>query len=160
MLTAPTEQAPEQGEAFDQIAKDFNQLILPGITHWQHGQFFAYFPSISTFESMIAELYSASVSNPGFNVSCPCPDSTDDLLTLSSGYARQHVRSSSKSCSTGWQDCSGCQRYSIATLDWGEASFRCDAGRLMYLHGSHARALRLRPPSLAPSPHGKGHCRS
>jgi aromatic-L-amino-acid decarboxylase len=39
-----------------------------GITHWQHPQFFAYFPSISTFESILGELYTASVSNPGFNV--------------------------------------------------------------------------------------------
>ena len=46
--------------------------LIVGITHWQHGQFFAYFPAISTFESMIAELYAASVSNPGFNV---CLDS-------------------------------------------------------------------------------------
>lgn len=62
--------APVQGEGMEVIAGDFNKLILPGITHWQHGRFMAYFPSISTFESMIAELYSASVSNPGFNWVC------------------------------------------------------------------------------------------
>ncbi|KAK1926326.1 putative aromatic-L-amino-acid decarboxylase [Papiliotrema laurentii] len=63
-------EAPAQGEDFSAIAKDFQDKILPGITHWQHGRFFAYFPSISTFESMLAELYSASVSNPGFNWIC------------------------------------------------------------------------------------------
>lgn len=61
-------------------------LIL-GITHWQHGRFFAYFPAISTFESMLAELYSASVCNPGFNVSSvalttPLPPLTDPLLAI------------------------------------------------------------------------------
>ena len=48
--------------------------LREGITHWQHGQFFAYFPAISTFESMIAELYAASVSNPGFNERLPKND--------------------------------------------------------------------------------------
>jgi aromatic-L-amino-acid decarboxylase len=42
---------------------------IPGITHWQHPKFMAYFPAISTYESMLGELYSSSVSNPGFNVS-------------------------------------------------------------------------------------------
>jgi aromatic-L-amino-acid decarboxylase len=44
-------------------------IPIPGITHWQHPKFMAYFPAISTYESMLGELYSSSVSNPGFNVS-------------------------------------------------------------------------------------------
>lgn len=42
---------------------------MPGITHWQHPKFFAYFPSIVTFESILGDMYSSSVTNPGFNVS-------------------------------------------------------------------------------------------
>lgn len=42
---------------------------MPGITHWQHPSFFAYFPSITNFESILADMYATSVSNPGFNVS-------------------------------------------------------------------------------------------
>ncbi|WVQ97896.1 hypothetical protein IAU59_005013 [Kwoniella sp. CBS 9459] len=63
-------EAPQTGESFDLISKDFKDDILPGITHWQSPQFFAYFPANSTFEGMIADLYSASVSNPGFNWVC------------------------------------------------------------------------------------------
>lgn len=63
--------APQTGEPFDRIANDFQSLILPGITHWQHAKWFAYFPSISSFESILGELMSASVSNPGFNVKHP-----------------------------------------------------------------------------------------
>ncbi|KAI9635328.1 putative aromatic-L-amino-acid decarboxylase [Dioszegia hungarica] len=63
-------EAPSTGEDFATVAADFQSLILPGITHWQHGKFMAYFPAISTFESMIADLYATSVSNPGFNWVC------------------------------------------------------------------------------------------
>nr|XP_019008651.1 uncharacterized protein I206_06333 [Kwoniella pini CBS 10737]OCF47432.1 hypothetical protein I206_06333 [Kwoniella pini CBS 10737] len=62
--------APENGQDFNEIQKDFNKLILPGITHWQSPSFFAYFPSNSTFECMIADILSSSVANPGFNWIC------------------------------------------------------------------------------------------
>jgi aromatic-L-amino-acid decarboxylase len=37
-------QAPQQGEPFDRILQDVERLILPGITHWQSPNFFAFFP--------------------------------------------------------------------------------------------------------------------
>ncbi|KAF8531528.1 pyridoxal phosphate-dependent transferase [Gautieria morchelliformis] len=62
--------APEEGETFDKIADDFRDLILPGLTHWQHPSFFAYFPTSCTAEGVLGDLYSSSVSNPGFNWAC------------------------------------------------------------------------------------------
>ncbi|ORY27788.1 putative aromatic-L-amino-acid decarboxylase [Naematelia encephala] len=62
--------APARGESMQHILADFQSLILPGITHWQHGKFFAYFPANSTFESMLGDLLATSVSNPGFNWVC------------------------------------------------------------------------------------------
>jgi aromatic-L-amino-acid decarboxylase len=41
---------------------------VPGLTHWQHPSFFAYFPVAATFEGMLADLYASSTANPGFNV--------------------------------------------------------------------------------------------
>ncbi|MGA2696468.1 MAG: pyridoxal-dependent decarboxylase, partial [Terriglobales bacterium] len=38
---------PAQGEAFEKILGDIEKLILPGVTHWQSPNFFAYFPSNS-----------------------------------------------------------------------------------------------------------------
>ena len=38
------ETAPQQGEPMEQIMKDVDKLIMPGITHWQSPNFFAYFP--------------------------------------------------------------------------------------------------------------------
>lgn len=43
---------------------------MPGITHWQHGSFFAYFPANTTYESILADIYTGAVSNPGFNWAC------------------------------------------------------------------------------------------
>ncbi|KAI0060956.1 hypothetical protein BV25DRAFT_1827177 [Artomyces pyxidatus] len=61
------ERAPEKGEEWSNIADDYQKLILPGLTHWQHPSFFAYFPTASTFEGMLGDLYSSSTANPGFN---------------------------------------------------------------------------------------------
>ena len=37
--------APEQGEPFGAVLADLERVILPGVTHWQHPSFFAYFPA-------------------------------------------------------------------------------------------------------------------
>ncbi|KAM6495469.1 Pyridoxal phosphate-dependent transferase [Amanita muscaria] len=58
---------PEKGEDFQIVADDYQKFILPGLTHWQHPSFFAFFPAGCTFEGMLADLYSTSVCNPGFN---------------------------------------------------------------------------------------------
>lgn len=53
--------APEQGEGFQSIFSDFNNIILPGITHWQHPQFAAYFPSGTSGPSVLAEMLSSAI---------------------------------------------------------------------------------------------------
>ncbi|PCH81470.1 MAG: aspartate aminotransferase family protein [Hyphomicrobiales bacterium] len=47
--------APETPESMENIFKDFEDKILPGITHWQHPGFFAYFPANATPVSILAE---------------------------------------------------------------------------------------------------------
>lgn len=47
---------PEMGEAMDSIMDDVNRVILPGMTHWQHPRFFAYFPANAAPPSMLAEM--------------------------------------------------------------------------------------------------------
>jgi aromatic-L-amino-acid/L-tryptophan decarboxylase len=59
---------PEKGEDFQLIADDYQKYIVPGLTHWQHPSFFAYFPTASTFEAVIGDLYASAAPNPGFNV--------------------------------------------------------------------------------------------
>ncbi|GLQ35176.1 pyridoxal-dependent decarboxylase [Amylibacter marinus] len=46
---------PQNPEQMDVILKDFEDIIMPGMTHWQHPRFFAYFPANATPPSMLAE---------------------------------------------------------------------------------------------------------
>jgi aromatic-L-amino-acid decarboxylase len=52
---------PEKGEEMEQILADFQQIILPGITHWNHPRFFAYFPANNSGPSILAELLTAGL---------------------------------------------------------------------------------------------------
>ncbi len=54
-------QAPESGEPFDTIFKDFNDIVVPGMTHWQHPQFYAYFPSGSSEPSILGEMLATTM---------------------------------------------------------------------------------------------------
>ena len=53
--------APCSAESFDAIFDDFKNIIVPGMTHWQHPQFFAYFPSGSSEPSILAEMLSTTM---------------------------------------------------------------------------------------------------
>jgi aromatic-L-amino-acid/L-tryptophan decarboxylase len=52
---------PAAGEKMDDILSDFNKLIMPGITHWQSPDFFAYFPANSSYPSLLAEFLTAAI---------------------------------------------------------------------------------------------------
>ena len=62
--------APEQGETWQDIERDIERTILPGITHWQHPKFMAFFPATTTYPSMLGETWSAAISSPAFNWIC------------------------------------------------------------------------------------------
>lgn len=57
--------APEKGEEFDRMLEDVNQIIMPGITHWQSPKFFAFFPSNASFPSILADLLSSGLGVQG-----------------------------------------------------------------------------------------------
>jgi aromatic-L-amino-acid/L-tryptophan decarboxylase len=52
---------PTRPEPFSDLIKDFNEIIMPGITHWQNPNFFAYFPSNTSAPSILAEMLTASL---------------------------------------------------------------------------------------------------
>ncbi len=56
---------PERGEPFDAVLADVDRLILPGITHWQSPNFFAFFPANTSFPSILGELLSAGLGVQG-----------------------------------------------------------------------------------------------
>lgn len=52
---------PEHGEEFASLFEDFKNIILPGMTHWQHPGFFAYFPANNSEPSILAEMLTATM---------------------------------------------------------------------------------------------------
>jgi aromatic-L-amino-acid/L-tryptophan decarboxylase len=52
---------PYNPESFEAFLKDFNDIILPGITHWQSPNFFAYFPANNSYPSILGEMLTAAL---------------------------------------------------------------------------------------------------
>lgn len=58
-------QAPEHGEDFAAVLADVDRVLVPGLTHWQSPNFFAYFPANSSGPSILGELLSAGLGVQG-----------------------------------------------------------------------------------------------
>jgi aromatic-L-amino-acid decarboxylase len=56
---------PHKGESFDKILKDSEEIILPGITHWQSPNFFAYFPANTSGPAILGDLLSSGLGVQG-----------------------------------------------------------------------------------------------
>ncbi|KAF7255964.1 hypothetical protein EG68_07454 [Paragonimus skrjabini miyazakii] len=64
--------APEVGEPFSALMYDVTEKIMPGMTHWQHPNFHAYFPTCATYPSLLGDFLSLAIAPLGFAwLSCP-----------------------------------------------------------------------------------------
>lgn len=61
ILARLSESPPEKGEAMEEIFSDFERDVMPGMTHWQHPRFFAYFTANSSPPSVLAEMLTATL---------------------------------------------------------------------------------------------------
>jgi len=52
---------PAEGEPFDRLFEDFRRIIVPGMTHWNHPGWFAYFPGNNSAPSVLAEMLTATM---------------------------------------------------------------------------------------------------
>jgi aromatic-L-amino-acid/L-tryptophan decarboxylase len=59
--------APERGEPFENVLRDLDALILPGVTHWQHPNFFGYFPAGASLASVLGDMVSTGLGAVGLN---------------------------------------------------------------------------------------------
>ncbi len=57
--------APTSGESFAAMLEDMNKVILPGVTHWQSPNFFAYFPANASGPSILGDLLSSALGVQG-----------------------------------------------------------------------------------------------
>jgi len=55
--------APEHGEPFSAVLRDLEEVLLPGVTHWQHPRFFGYFATSSSEPAILAELLAATLNS-------------------------------------------------------------------------------------------------
>jgi aromatic-L-amino-acid/L-tryptophan decarboxylase len=78
---------PEQGEPFEQILSDVDKFIVPGMTHWSHPMFLAYFGWTATAPGILGEIISAPL-NVNAMTWRTCPAATE-LETLVINWIRQ-----------------------------------------------------------------------
>ena len=53
---------PREGESFEDILRDFEERVVPGLTHWNHPGFMAYFANTASSPAILAELLAAAVN--------------------------------------------------------------------------------------------------
>jgi aromatic-L-amino-acid decarboxylase len=53
---------PSEPESFSELMNDFEEIIMPGITHWQSPSFFAYFPANTSPPSILAEMLTSTLA--------------------------------------------------------------------------------------------------
>ncbi|KAF2723670.1 hypothetical protein K431DRAFT_219485 [Polychaeton citri CBS 116435] len=63
-------EAPQEGEAWQDIARDIESKIMPGMTHWQSPKYMAFFSASSTYPGILGEMWSAALTVPAFNWIC------------------------------------------------------------------------------------------
>jgi aromatic-L-amino-acid/L-tryptophan decarboxylase len=80
---------PEQGESIDAILSDFRNLIVPGITHWNHPRFFAYFSISASGPGILGEMLAAAL-NVNHMLWKTSPAATE-LEQVTLGWLRQWV---------------------------------------------------------------------
>ena len=81
--------APEEGEPFDAIMADFERVLVPGLTHWNHPGFFAYFAITGSAPGVLAEFLSAALNQQAM-LWRTSPAATE-LEAVSLGWLRQLI---------------------------------------------------------------------
>ncbi len=72
---------PQSGEGLTAIAADLDRIVLPGITHWNHPGWFAYFPSNTDLASVLADLVSSGLGPQGMNwITSPACTEVEDVV--------------------------------------------------------------------------------
>lgn len=65
IINSLPENPPQKGETMEKIMKDIDEKIMPGITHWQSPNFYAYFPANTSFPAILGDLVSSGLGVQG-----------------------------------------------------------------------------------------------
>jgi aromatic-L-amino-acid decarboxylase len=81
--------APETPEGFEAVLRDLERIILPGLSHWQHPQFFGYFPANASLSSVLGDHLSTGLGVLGLSwQSSPALTELEEVVT---DWVRQMV---------------------------------------------------------------------
>src|SRR5215510_7038897 len=81
--------APEEAEPFEAIMVDFERILVPGLTHWNHPGFLAYFPITGSAPGALAEFLSAALNQQAM-IWRTSPAATE-LETVALGWLRRLI---------------------------------------------------------------------
>jgi aromatic-L-amino-acid decarboxylase len=172
-------QPPQVGEGFDGVLHDLETVILPGITHWQHPSFFAYFPANASGPAILGDLIASGLGVQGM-LWATSPAATElethvldwlaELLDLPAGFRSngagggviQHTASDAvlvallaalhRASGGGTEtDGVGSRRYTVYTSTQTHSSVE-KACRIAGLGASALRKLDTDPATLAARP--------
>ncbi len=75
------EHPPTDAEPFGDVLADLDRVLMPGITHWQHPSFFAYFPANTSYPAILGELAAAGLGVQGMSwVTSPACTEVETLM--------------------------------------------------------------------------------
>jgi aromatic-L-amino-acid decarboxylase len=80
---------PEQPEAFDHVFRDLEEVLLPGLTHWQHPAFFGYFPANAALASVLGDYLSTGLGTLG--LSWEASPALTELEEVATDWLRQMI---------------------------------------------------------------------
>jgi aromatic-L-amino-acid/L-tryptophan decarboxylase len=87
---------PEQPEPFDAVFEDLDRVVVPGLLHWQHPQFFGYFPGNADLASVLGDYLSTGLGVVGLSwQASPALTEMEEVVT---DWVRQMV-----GLSEGWR---------------------------------------------------------
>lgn len=103
--------APEEAESWDAILADVSKYVLPGVTHWQHPRFYAYFPAMISPAALLGDALSTAFNNPGFSWIC-CPSATELEVVVTNWLVDAFALPKTR---FGWSGSGGCVLQPSAT---------------------------------------------
>jgi aromatic-L-amino-acid decarboxylase len=169
---------PERGEPFESITADLDAVVVPGLTHWQHPDFYAYFPANTSGPSVLADLVGAGIGVQGMlwatgpactEMETVMLDWLADALDLparfrSTGPGGGVIQDSASSATLvatlvalhrasggSWRSDGVDRRYAIYTSTQGHSSIE-KAARIAGVGDGAVRLIEVDPDSLAMRP--------
>ena len=153
---------PERGESLDKALNEIAPLILPGITHWNHPSFFAYFPSNAMLPSVLADLLCAGLGAQGMSWQTS-PAATEleevvmDWLRQMTGLSENFTGTIHDTASTATLCSLLCARERSTNYSQDRGGFHADAPFVVYC-SEQAHSSVLKAAMLAGF--GRDHLRS